>query len=166
MYLRCIRFNINQERIQVGDSIKNGAKRTWVCWFLAHWTLSGAPGQAPSKPVTLGNSRAASTIIHRTVRWPAEQWLIGANGWLQKRLAVNTAVNTASTVVRVQKSEGTGLSGVAPDCPVQQDDKWLQRSTAPTSTIWLYTSGRIFTSQAVRLENRLWCPRRFSTPVM
>jgi hypothetical protein len=24
-----------------------------------------------------------------------------------------------------------------------------------TSTIWLYTSGRIFTSQAVRLENRL-----------
>jgi hypothetical protein len=25
----------------------------------------------------------------------------------------------------------------------------------PTSTIWLYTSGRLFTSQAVRLENRL-----------
>jgi hypothetical protein len=25
--------------------------------------------------------------------------------------------------VRAQKSEGTGLSGVAPDCPVQQDDK-------------------------------------------
>ena len=24
-----------------------------------------------------------------------------------------------------------------------------------TSTIWLYTSGRLFTSQAVRLENRL-----------
>jgi hypothetical protein len=35
-----------------------------------------------------------------------------------------------------------------------------------TSTIWLYTSGRLFTSQAVRLENRLWCPRRFSTSVM
>jgi hypothetical protein len=35
-----------------------------------------------------------------------------------------------------------------------------------TSTIWLYTSGKLFTSQAVRLENRLWCPRRFSTPVM
>jgi hypothetical protein len=25
--------------------------------------------------------------------------------------------------VRAQKSEGTGLSGVAPNCPVQQDDK-------------------------------------------
>jgi hypothetical protein len=28
-------------------------------------------------------------------------------------------------------------------------------SKTSTSTIWLYTSGRIFTSQAVRLENRL-----------
>jgi hypothetical protein len=26
-----------------------------------------------------------------------------------------------------------------------------------TSTIWLYTSGRLFTSQAVRIENRLGC---------
>jgi hypothetical protein len=26
---------------------------------------------------------------------------------------------------------------------------------ASTSTIWLYTSGRLFTSQTVRLENRL-----------
>jgi hypothetical protein len=33
--------------------------------------------------------------------------------------------------VRAQKSEVTGLSGVAPDCPVQQKDKALQRSTAP-----------------------------------
>jgi hypothetical protein len=32
--------------------------------------------------------------------------------------------------VRAQKSEVTGLSGVAPDCPVQQKDKRLQRSTA------------------------------------
>jgi hypothetical protein len=33
--------------------------------------------------------------------------------------------------VRAAKSEVTGLSGVAPNCPVQQDDKALQRSTAP-----------------------------------
>jgi hypothetical protein len=26
---------------------------------------------------------------------------------------------------------GTGLSGVAPDCPVHLEDKHLQRSTAP-----------------------------------
>jgi hypothetical protein len=39
-------------------------------------------------------------------------------------------VNSANAEVRAQKLEGTGLSGVAPDCPVQQDDKALQRSTA------------------------------------
>jgi hypothetical protein len=33
--------------------------------------------------------------------------------------------------VRAQKSEITGLSGVAPDYPVQQKDKELQRSTTP-----------------------------------
>jgi hypothetical protein len=32
--------------------------------------------------------------------------------------------------VRAAKSEVTGLSGVAPDYPVQQDDKVPQRSTA------------------------------------
>jgi hypothetical protein len=36
----------------------------------------------------------------------------------------------------------------------------------PTTTIWLYTSGRIFTSQAVRLENRLGCPRLIGPPGM
>jgi hypothetical protein len=35
-----------------------------------------------------------------------------------------------------------------------------------TSTIWLYTSGRLFTSQAVRIENSLGCPRLFGPPVM
>jgi hypothetical protein len=35
-----------------------------------------------------------------------------------------------------------------------------------TTTIWLYTSGRLFTSQAVQLENRLGCPRLFGPPVM
>jgi hypothetical protein len=35
------------------------------------------------------------------------------------------------TEVRAAKSEVIGRSGVAPDCPVHQDDKALQRSTAP-----------------------------------
>ena len=50
-----------------------------------------------------------------------------ANG----RLQYATVLNSAATEVRAQKSEVTGLSGVAPDCPVQQKDKELQRSTAP-----------------------------------
>jgi hypothetical protein len=37
---------------------------------------------------------------------------------------------SAAIESEAQKSEGTGLYGVAPDCPVQQDDRRLQRSTA------------------------------------
>jgi hypothetical protein len=49
-----------------------------------------------------------------------------ANG----RLQYATVLNSAATEVRAQKSEVTGLSGVAPDFPVLQKDKRLQRSTA------------------------------------
>jgi hypothetical protein len=48
-----------------------------------------------------------------------EQRLTDANGWLQKRYAVNSVV----TELRAQKSEVTELYGVAPNYPVQQKDK-------------------------------------------
>jgi hypothetical protein len=88
---------------------------------------------APSEPATIEKFLARSAIIHRTVRCatglssePAEQRLTSANGRLQKTLCVNSA----NVEVRVQKLEGIGMSGVTPDCPVQQDDKAPQRSTA------------------------------------
>jgi hypothetical protein len=58
------------------------------------------------------------------------QWIDGSlcfNGRLQNAIVWNSG----ATEVRAQKSEVTGLSGVALDCPVQQKDKRLQRSTAP-----------------------------------
>jgi hypothetical protein len=39
--------------------------------------------------------------------------------------------------VRTAKSERTGLSGVPPNCLVPQEDKGLQRSTAPNPNGWL-----------------------------
>jgi hypothetical protein len=62
--------------------------------------------------------------------YPVSQWSNGsllANGRLQNA----TVLNSAAAKVRAQKSEVTGLSGMAPDYPVQQDDKALQWSTAP-----------------------------------
>jgi hypothetical protein len=44
--------------------------------------------------------------------------------------AKGTVRNSAATESEAQKLEGTGLSGVAQDCPVQLEDKGLQRSTA------------------------------------
>jgi hypothetical protein len=43
--------------------------------------------------------------------------------------ADNATMNSAE--VRTGKSERTGLSSVPPDYPVPQEDKGLQRSTAP-----------------------------------
>jgi hypothetical protein len=83
----------------------------------------------PNQP--LGNSEARSAIIHRTV-WCATR-LSGepAEQRLPARQRLFDTMNSAAAEVRAQKSEVTRLSGVAPDCPMQQDDKALQRTTAP-----------------------------------
>jgi hypothetical protein len=71
---------------------------------------NGAPdtfrcaSQAPSKPATLG---------------------------FLPRLCKVYSDEQCRAEVRAGKLEVTGLSDVAPDCPVQQDDKALQWSTAP-----------------------------------
>jgi hypothetical protein len=79
--------------------LENGAPDTLQC-----------ASQAPSEQATLGNSRAVSAIIHRTVRYatglfgePAKQRLTGANGRLENMLCGEQCK------YRSQR---------APDCPV------------------------------------------------
>jgi hypothetical protein len=67
-------FNTNQEKNQVRDTIKNGAKGL-ECAEKWRTGLSGVPPDSVrctrpynSIPATLGNSRAHSAIIHQTVR--------------------------------------------------------------------------------------------------
>jgi hypothetical protein len=91
-----------------------------VCWKSA--------SQAPSKPVTLGFLPGA--LHYNSPDCPVSQRRNGslrANGQLRRVYSDEQC----RTEVRATKSEVTGLSGVAPDCPVQQDDKALQRTTAP-----------------------------------
>jgi hypothetical protein len=82
------------------------------------------------KPTTLGNSRARSAIIHRTVWCATGAMAICANGRLCK-------VNSVTAEVRAAKSESTGLSGVAPDCPVPQEDKAPTIDPAPNPNGWV-----------------------------
>jgi hypothetical protein len=105
--------------------LKNGAPDCPMC----HRTVSGAPGLYNSKPATLGKSRARSAIVHRTVQCatglsgePAEQRLSSTNGRLRR--------GEQWWTVSRRSQRGTGLYGVAPDCPMQLEDKELQRSTA------------------------------------
>jgi hypothetical protein len=101
---------------------------------MAHRTVSGAPRSYNSEPATLGNSRARSTIIHRTVRCAT-----GLSGEpAEQRLPAHPTVNSGDVraeqchaEVRTAKSESTRLSGVASDCPVQQDDKGSNSRPAP-----------------------------------
>jgi hypothetical protein len=77
-----------------------------------------------SKPATVGNSRARSTIIHRTVRCATELSGEPAEQRLPTSQRSPTAVNSAC-----QKSERR--SQRAPDCPVWQDDKSSNSRLAP-----------------------------------
>jgi hypothetical protein len=83
---------------------------------MAHQTVSGAPGPYNCEPATLGNSRARSAIIHRTVRCaiglsgePAEQRLSAPTVDSAKAIVINST----EAEVRAAKLEGTGLSGAA-----------------------------------------------------
>jgi hypothetical protein len=46
-------------------------------------------------------------------------------------------VKSAAAEVRTAKSEGTGLSGVALDCPVPQEDKALMVARTPKPNGWV-----------------------------
>jgi hypothetical protein len=46
-------------------------------------------------------------------------------------------VNSAAAEVKAVNSEGTGLSGVAPDCPVPQGDKAPTVDFAPNPNGWV-----------------------------
>jgi hypothetical protein len=79
-------------------------------------------------------------VCHRTVRCAtglsgvlAEQRLSSANGLLQKYLPREQC----AAEVRAAKSEGTGLSDVAPDCPVPQEDKAPTVDSTPNPNGWV-----------------------------
>jgi hypothetical protein len=94
----------------------SGAPDYPVC----HRTLSGAPGNPTLNLSPSGFLGSCSAIIHRTIRCctglsdvPAEQWLLCANGRLQR--AVN-ALQCAQKSEQSQKAHRT----VNSDCPVAQ----------------------------------------------
>jgi hypothetical protein len=60
------------------------------------------------------NSRARSAIIHRTVRYASGATAICAQRSTAKAPATVNSVWQSQS----RKLGGTGLSGVAPDCPV------------------------------------------------
>jgi hypothetical protein len=89
------------------------------------------PAWAPRQMDALWFSRRSSAIIHRTVRCTT-----GLSGETMEQRSTSPMVDCGAvwpSEVRRQSvmSDRTGLSGVPPDCPVPQEDRRLQQSTAP-----------------------------------
>jgi hypothetical protein len=72
-------------------------------------------------------------MYHRTIRWASRATALCANGQLYERnSAEQCQVRSQSVEVRTHRT-----SGVASDCPVPQEDKCLQRSTAQNPNGWM-----------------------------
>jgi hypothetical protein len=119
--------------------------------------LSGVPPDSVrctrivhSEPATLGNSRAPSAIIHRTVRCVSGQQLSSANGRLYKVLQWDTMPR--------QKSEQQ--SHRAPDCPVPQEDKAPTIDRAPNPNGWVMW--RLTGQRTVHVR---WCTKLSGAPI-
>jgi hypothetical protein len=147
------------QRLKLGIKFK-GAKKPSVLWSgapdspVCHWTVSGAPGLYWFQLASLGFLQAHSAIIHRTVRCAT-----GLSGVTAEQRLLRATVDCKSVVIRwtVSKSArrvraagqrrtghgtvsvwcGTGLSGVAQDCPVPLEDKASNGQKLQNANIWL-----------------------------
>jgi hypothetical protein len=99
-----------------------------VCWQVAHQTVSGAPGPYTNEPATLENlpGELRYNSLNCSVCTGHVWWASGATT-TARQWSIAKVYNEEQCVTkaRAQKSEvtghvrcGTGLSGVAPDCPV------------------------------------------------
>jgi hypothetical protein len=146
MYYRCIRFNTNQERNRVRDTILKEQKDLSVLnnstpdCPVCHRTVFGAPWPYRCQAGTLENSRARSAINHQTV-WCAT----GLSGEPAGNDYPTPTVDCKSTshseqcaVESEQQSQrGTRLSDVVPDYPVPQEDKASNGQPAPNRNGWV-----------------------------
>jgi hypothetical protein len=99
--------------------------------------MSGAPGPYKCQPATLENFRARFAIIHRTVR--CATGLSGESAGHDYLVTLQSAkvVNSVTQKSEQQSQRGTILSGVAPDCPVLQEDKAPTVDRAPNPNGWV-----------------------------
>jgi hypothetical protein len=116
--------------------LKNGAPDCPVC----HRTVSGALGLYKCQTTTLGKNKVRSAIIHQTVQCGTR--LSGepvGNGYPAPTVDCKSTchVNSAAVEIRAAKSEGTELSGVAPDCLVPQEYKAPTVNFAPNPNGWV-----------------------------
>jgi hypothetical protein len=145
MFYRCIRFNTKPINIQVRDPIQKEQKGL-ECAVVWRTGLSGVPTDCVRCTRTVQGQTSHSrenvgALRHNSPDCPVCQ---RGNGYLRNgRLLQRYSV---AAEVRAVSQRGTGLSVMAPDCPVQQEDKapTVARSPNPNSWVtWRRTEQRI-----------------------
>jgi hypothetical protein len=136
IFYRCKRFNTNQSKEQVRSQEK-GARRKPKAALVWRTRLSGVPldsvrcttGQCP-----VHQGASARTLHLRVSQAPLRYNspdMSGAHRTVQCTSGATAICTQRSTLqseqcksdVRADGQRGTGLSGVAPDCPVPHEDK-------------------------------------------
>jgi hypothetical protein len=104
------------------------------CW---QWRTGHCPVPRPSTSRTDRSRVFLESLRYNSSDCPVctghVRWANGATVNCAQRSTVmsDEQWTMRKSEVKATKSEHTGLSGVPLDCPVLQEDKWLQRSTAP-----------------------------------
>jgi hypothetical protein len=124
---------------------------------VCHRTVSGAPGPYRPEPATLGFQKAHSAIMHRTVRCTSRAMAKSRNGRLCKGYSALQCASGVRAEVRGAPDSEQDLSGVAPDCPVPQEDKTSNSQLLPNPNDWV-TWRRI--GQCPVAHRTVWCAHR------
>jgi hypothetical protein len=133
---RCLLSHMHKVQHKPRKKFSWGLKQIWSKRLesvlqVAHQTVSGAPGRTPLKLATLGVFKGAlrynspdCLMCTGRVWWANRATITYANGRLQKWIVVNSTGQSSE-----QRSQS--MFGVAPDYPVQLQDKgfqWSRRS--------------------------------------
>jgi hypothetical protein len=119
------------------------SKRNQVCSGLAHWTVRctrPVQGWTSHSRVSAGALRYNSPnclVCHWTVRCTSGAMTNSCNGQLQKHADSATVENSAQQSKSVESEMHRTVSGVAPDCPVPQEDNGSNGRLLPNPNGWV-----------------------------
>jgi hypothetical protein len=104
---------------------------------VCHRTLSGAPRPYEEETATHGFQQAHSAIIHQTVRCASRATANSRNGRLYKGYSALQCAAEVRAEVRGASDSEQGMFGVAPDCPVPQEDNGANGRLLSNPNSWV-----------------------------
>jgi hypothetical protein len=128
MFYRCIKVQHKPINIQVRDQIQR-SKTNQVCRGLVHRTVRCATRQCPV--------HQDRTKMTQTVRCASRATANSRNGRLYKGYSALQCAAEVRAEVRGASDSEQGMFGVAPDCPVPQEDNGANGRLLSNPNSWV-----------------------------